>query len=109
MSGSRKGGGKGGARGGRQPARPAAKKPAAKAAPRSPSGPPVVGKRPSKPSFLAVIAILWFAAAVVALLGIHRGWRLIPVVCFAGVGLFYLRGAAASYLRRSRPEPSPKK
>jgi len=109
MSGSRKGGGKGGARGGRQPARPAAKKPAAKETQRKPAGssagPPVVGKRPSKPSFLALIALLWFAAAVVAFFGIHRGWRLIPVVAFAGVGLFYLRGAAGSYLRRPGAEP----
>lgn len=107
MSGSKKGGGRGGARGGRQPARPAAK-PAAKAGPRQPSGPPVVGKRPSKPAFLALIAILWFAAAVVAFFGIHRGWHLIPVVFFAGVGLFYLRGAAGSYLRRGGPEPTKK-
>ena len=67
---------------------------------RQPQGPPVVGKRPSRPGFLAVAALLWFGAAVVAFFGLHTGWKLIPVICFAGVGFLYLRGAAGSYLRR---------
>jgi hypothetical protein len=69
----------------------------------------VVGKRPSRPGFLAVAAVLWFAAAIVAFFGLHTGWKLIPVICFAGVGFLYLRGAAGSYLRRPGPAPTSKK
>ena len=70
-------------------------------------GPPVVGKRPSNPTFLALVGLLWIAAAIGALLVLHRSWKLIPVVCFAGVGLLYLRGAAGAYLRRDS-SPGPK-
>ena len=85
--------------------------PAGKGGPsvRQPQGPPVVGKRPSRPGFLAVAALLWFAAAIVAFFGLHTGLKLIPVICFAGVGFLYLRGAAGSYLRRPGPAPTTKK
>ena len=84
--------------------------PAGKGAPgvRQPQGPPVVGKRPSRPGFLAVLAVLWFAAAIFAYFGLHTGWKLIPVICFTGVGILYLRGAAGSYLRRPGPASTTK-
>src|SRR5881398_634705 len=75
---------------------------------RQPQGPPVVGKRPSRPGFLAVCALLWFAAAIFAFFGLHTGWKLIPVICFTGVGILYLRGAAGSYLRRPGPASTTK-
>ncbi|HMC04789.1 MAG TPA: hypothetical protein VKJ83_04880 [Actinomycetota bacterium] len=75
---------------------------------RQPQGPPVVGKRPSRPGFLAVLAVLWFAAAIFAYFGLHTGWKLIPVICFTGVGILYLRGAAGSYLRRPGPASTTK-
>src|SRR5438874_11791552 len=117
MSGAGDRGGKGRSRGpGGRPNRGGAGRgkrpgPAGQRAPsvRQPQGPPVVGKRPSRPGFLAVAALLWFAAAIVAYFGLHTGWKLIPVICFAGVGFLYLRGAAGSYLRRPGPPPTTKK
>src|SRR3977135_1851304 len=109
MSGSRGRGGKGPQRGpGGRSKRPAVagKGPAGA---RQPPGRPVVGKRPSRPGFLAVCGLLWVAAAIFALFALHTGWKLIAVICFAGVGILYLRGAAASYLRRPGPAPTGKK
>jgi len=54
-----------------------------------------------------VVGLLWVAAAIFALFALHTGWKLIPVICFAGVGFLYLRGAAGSYLRRPQA-PRPK-
>lgn len=65
------------------------------------TGPPVVGKHPSPPGFLLLVALAWFAAAIGALVLLTAGWKLIPVVVFAGIGLLYLRGAMGGYLRRS--------
>jgi hypothetical protein len=111
MSGSRGRGGKGpnrgpggrsgpGAAGG--PKRPA---PSGRGRPGGqPQEPPVVGKRPSRPGFLVLCALLWFAAAIFAFFAMHASWKLIPSICFAGVGFLYLRGAAGSYLRRPGPK-----
>ena len=52
--------------------------------------------------------MLWFAAAIFAYFGLHTGWKLIPVICFTGVGILYLRGAAGSYLRRPGPASTTK-
>jgi len=71
--------------------------------PGGPEQPPQVGKRPSNPLFLFTVALAWLAAGAIAYFGLHRTWRLIPVICFVGVGLLYLRGAAGSYLRREGP------
>lgn len=72
-------------------------------------GPPVVGKRPSRPLLLFVCALMWFTVAIFAYLGLHAGWKLIPTICFAGLGFLYLRGAAGAYSRRPGGEPTPKK
>jgi len=50
-----------------------------------------------------------FAAALFAYFGLHSSWKLIPAICFAGVGFLYLRGAAGSYVRRPGPAPTTKK
>ena len=120
MSGSRgRGGGKGSNRG-RPPAK-GSPKPSARAqqkrtgaakdggSGKQPSGPPRVGRRPSSPTFLLAVAVAWLAASVFAFFGLHAGWKLIPTICFAGVGLLYLRGAAGAYLRRPGPSASGKK
>ena len=65
----------------------------------------VVGRHPSPPALLAVIAVAWLAASVYTLVRLHASWKLIPVVVFAGIGLLYLRAAAMSYLRREPPDP----
>jgi len=106
MSGSGGRGGKGPNRGPGGRATPGAAGSRKRARP--PVGPPVVGKRPSRPGFLAACALLWFGAAIFAFFGLHNGWKLIPVICFAGIGILYLRGAAGSYLRRPGPAPTTK-
>lgn len=68
----------------------------------------MVGKHPSPPGFLLVVALAWFAAAVGALVILHSSWKLIPVVVFAGIGVLYLRGAMSAYLRRPGPSSDKK-
>ena len=60
----------------------------------------MVGKRPSNPAVLALVGMIWLAAAVGAYVGLRTSWKLIVIVVFAGIGLLYLRGAAGAYLRR---------
>jgi hypothetical protein len=109
VSGSRGRSGKDSQRGpGGRPKRPAVTGTGRPGA-RQPEGRPVVGKRPSRPGFLAVCGLMWIAAAIFALFALHTGWKLIAVICFAGVGILYLRGAAGSYLRRPGPAPTGKK
>ncbi|MCL4423638.1 MAG: hypothetical protein M1115_10855 [Actinobacteria bacterium] len=59
-----------------------------------------VGKRPSSPAFLAVLGVVWIAVGLVAAFGLHASWRLVPTVVAIGIGLFFLRGASATVLRR---------
>jgi hypothetical protein len=70
--------------------------------PPDPSRPPQVGKRPSNPGFLLVLGLVWIAAGIIALFRLTAGWKLIPGIVFIGVGLLYVRGAAATVLRRSK-------
>lgn len=64
----------------------------------------MVGKRPSNPSLLFAVALLWFAAAIGAVFLIHKGWKPIPVIVFAGIGFLYLRGAVGALSRRAGPD-----
>jgi hypothetical protein len=61
-----------------------------------------VGKRPSNPMFLSLVGVMWVAAGVVALFGLHAGWRFVPAIVFAGIGLYFVRSASATVLRRER-------
>jgi len=63
---------------------------------------PQVGKRPSQPGFLLLLAVLWIVAGIVELTRLHAGWKLIPGIVFIGIGLLFLRGAAQTVLRRSK-------
>jgi hypothetical protein len=49
---------------------------------------------------------MWLAVAVVIFLALHTGWRLIAAIFCIGVGLFFLRGAGATLLRRERRRSS---
>jgi hypothetical protein len=77
--------------------------------PRRPSGPrpdadrPLgqVGRRPTNPAFLLLVALAWIGAGVVALVAFHAGWKLVPVIVFFGLGLLYLRAAGTAYLRQT--------
>ncbi|MGZ4104011.1 MAG: hypothetical protein ACXVQY_02285 [Actinomycetota bacterium] len=64
--------------------------------------PPQVGKRPSNPGFLLVLGLVWIAAGILALVRLTAAWKLIPGIVFIGVGLLYVRGAAATIVRRSK-------
>ena len=63
--------------------------------------PDQVGRRPSSPTFLALLGVVWVLCGVMALVKLTVGWRLVPGVFFIGVGLFYIRGAAATVFRRN--------
>jgi hypothetical protein len=67
----------------------------------SPDDPPgQVGRRPSSPLFLLVVAVMWIAVGVVVLTSVQADWHLIPGIVAIGIGLFFLRGASATILRR---------
>ena len=61
-----------------------------------------VGRRPSNPAMLAAIGVAWIVCGVIALVSLHASWKLVPGIVFIGVGLFFIRGAAATVLRRER-------
>lgn len=54
-----------------------------------------VGRRPAPPVFLALVGVAWIGAGVISLVALHAGWKLVPTIAFCGVGLLFLRGAAA--------------
>ena len=64
-------------------------------------GPVQAGRRPSSPGKLLLLALMWIACGVYAIVALHAGWRFIPGIVFIGVGLLFLRGAAATVARRS--------
>ncbi|MGH9125470.1 MAG: hypothetical protein ACRDZ8_12205 [Acidimicrobiales bacterium] len=83
------------------------------APPRLPKGldpdrPSIVGRRPSSPAFLLVVGVMWLAVGVIIFVALHTGWKLIPAIFSIGVGLFFLRGAGATVLRRDRRRSSGK-
>jgi hypothetical protein len=51
---------------------------------------------------LAAVGVMWVVVGIVALVSLHVTWRLVPGIVFIGIGLLYLRAAAATSLRRSR-------
>jgi len=59
-----------------------------------------VGRRPSRPGFLLAVGFLWIAVAVIELFALDASWRFVPAIVFAGIGLFFLRGAAVTVTRR---------
>jgi hypothetical protein len=60
------------------------------------------GRRPSSPGFLLAVALVWIACGVAALVTLHASWKLVPGIVFIGVGLLFLRGAAATVVRRDQ-------
>jgi hypothetical protein len=47
-----------------------------------------------------MIAVLWLAACVIVMLKVDAAWKLVPAVVFGGVGIFYLRAALQTVVRR---------
>ena len=69
--------------------------------PDTPAPPPgQVGRRPSRPGFLLAVGGAWIVVGVVILTTLDAGWRIIPGVVAIGIGLFFVRGAAVTVLRR---------
>jgi hypothetical protein len=67
-----------------------------------PDKPVAIGRRPSSPRFLAVVAVMWIAVGIVLFLTLKTGWRLIPSIVAVGIGLMFGRGAGATVLRHER-------
>ena len=61
-----------------------------------------VGRRPSNPGFLVLLAIVWIVVGVVLMLTLDAGWKFIPGIVSIGIGLLFLRGAAATVVRRQQ-------
>jgi hypothetical protein len=59
-----------------------------------------VGRRPSSLSFLLLVSVMWLAVGVVILVGVSASWHIVPGIVAIGIGLFFLRGAATSLVRR---------
>jgi len=72
------------------------------------AGAPQIGRRPSNPSFLALVGFMWVVAGVVALVKMHASWKIAVGIVFAGIGLFYLRAAAMTVVRRDERTRKPK-
>jgi len=58
------------------------------------------GKRPSNPAFLLILALVWIACGVYAIVALDASWKLIPGIFFIGVGILFLRGVAVTLIRR---------
>jgi hypothetical protein len=58
-----------------------------------------VGKRPSNPTFLAVVGLAWIICGIAAFFVFKESWRIVVGVVFIGVGLYWLRGALATIAR----------
>ena len=68
--------------------------------------PVTIGRRPSSPGFLAIVAVMWLAVGVVVILTMQSTWKLVPAIVAIGIGLMFLRGAGATVLRRERRRSS---
>jgi hypothetical protein len=75
-------------------------KAASKRLPLVPDRPVQPGKRPSNPTFLVLMALVWIACGVYAIVALDASWKLIPGIFFIGVGILFLRGAAVTVRRR---------
>ncbi|HVT76808.1 MAG TPA: hypothetical protein VHD87_07240 [Acidimicrobiales bacterium] len=62
--------------------------------------PDQAGRRPSNPSYLAFVGVVWIVCGIVALVKLSASWKYIPAIFFIGVGVLFLRGAAVTLFRR---------
>lgn len=46
------------------------------------------------------MGLVWIGCGVIALVRLNAGWKIVPGIFFIGVGLYFLRGAAATIVRR---------
>jgi hypothetical protein len=43
---------------------------------------------------------MWLVVGVVELFALDASWRFVPAIVFMGIGVFFLRGAAVTVVRR---------
>lgn len=55
-----------------------------------------------------VVGVMWLAVGLVILLTLRAPWRFIPGIVSLGIGLMFLRGGAATVLRREHRRSSGK-
>jgi hypothetical protein len=48
------------------------------------------------------VACLWLAAGIAVLVKLSASWKLVPGIVFIGIGLLFLRGAAATVVRHEQ-------
>lgn len=59
------------------------------------------GRRPSSSGLLLLIALMWFTVGVVVMTSVSASWKFVPGIVSVGIGLLFLRGAAATVARRA--------
>ena len=47
-----------------------------------------------------MVGVMWIAAGVIELFVLDASWRFVPAIVFVGIGLFFVRGAAVTVVRR---------
>ncbi len=71
----------------------------------TPETPVQIGRRPSNPAFLLLVGVLWLAVGVSVMVAEKFAWRFIVGIVAIGIGLFFVRGAGATVVRRERRIP----
>src|SRR4051812_30456037 len=66
-----------------------------------PESTPQVGRRPSPPGLLFLLAAMWIVSGVIAGISLDVSWKLVPAIVFIGIGLLYLRSAVTTLVRRN--------
>lgn len=67
-----------------------------------PDRPGQVGRRPPVPAVPIMSGLMWIVVGVVVLIWFTAGWKwAVGIVCI-GVGLLFLRGGLAAYVRQRR-------
>jgi hypothetical protein len=82
--------------------RPQAK---SKPTPKPVAAPGQVGRRPSRPGFLALVGIMWIVVGIIELFALSASWRFVPGILFLGIGVLFLRGAAVTITRHEDRAP----
>jgi hypothetical protein len=83
------------------PSKPSPERPAGRRPP-SPDTRFQVGRQPSNPLFLLIVGLLWIAVGVIIMVAASFSWRFILGIVAIGIGLFFIRGAGSTVVRREQ-------
>jgi hypothetical protein len=67
-----------------------------------PNQPGQVGRRPPAPAVPLLSGAMWIVVGIVMLFAFTASWKWIVGIVCIGVGLLFLRGGLAAYLRQHR-------